>query len=364
MIRQRRTKAKFKYPITPQLNLKSLLKPPIPKPTDNNLLAWGLWFIRTELIELNRERGTVDSVRDDLQKFISFFFFFYPDGNITNWTTSVTHEFFKLLGAYQRSSQRRIYTSLVHFAGFLVRKGIINDEDDPIKKYKCPPHEQSAPQSLRAIADDGDTILEGYEVFEMLASTAEDAAHQHRTRALPLRDLALIYVLHFTALRASEVASLTVEQLVLHKKSKGAFFVGVRCKGGISRDFYLPLEGLKPLLQYMRKERERILTSSKTDNPHLFLSYRGRQLSRIDMQRILNRIKAATIDREREKGAASFEIKAHPHSFRHERVYSLLREGLSESEVAREVGHAGTSYIGVYSNRSKDDRAERLKNIK
>ncbi|HAM50988.1 MAG TPA: hypothetical protein DCP92_09985 [Nitrospiraceae bacterium] len=103
---------------------------------------------------------------------------------------------------------------------------------------------------------------------------------------------------------------------------------------------------------------------TKTGNPHIFLSYRGHELSRIDIQRILKRIRLATIDRETANGASSFEIKAHPHSFRHERVYSLLRAGFSESEVAREVGHKGTSYIGRYSNRSKDERAERLKDVK
>ncbi|HAM50989.1 MAG TPA: hypothetical protein DCP92_09990 [Nitrospiraceae bacterium] len=129
-----------------------------------------------------------------------------------------------------------------------------------MRRYKPPPNEPAQPQSLRVIVDDGETILEGKEVFDMFVRTASElAARQERKpipRALPLRDVALIHVLYYTGLRASEVAGLTESNFVPHRKSGGAYFEHVVGKGGGTREsVYLQPEGLKPLSTYMRNER-------------------------------------------------------------------------------------------------------------
>lgn len=363
---QQLTRSKFRYPTPDNLNLAIHLNRPVRRPDTSRLFPWALWFMKTELIDLNRSPKTVEAVCDDLQKLISLFYSEFSDGDISNWTAAVTNKLFKSLGDYQNSSIRRIYASLTHFAGYLVRKGLITDDDDPVKRYNVPRTKPSAPQSLRAIADDGDVIIEGREVFDILVSAAQEAANMkpEGSRALPLRDLALLYVLYYTGLRASEVASLTISHFNEHPKSGGAYFDGVIGKGGGEKEpVYLQPEGLKPLLKYMRQERESLIHRTKSQNPHIFLSYRGREITRTDVYRIVERIKHSAINSEVARGSASFDIKAHPHSFRHERVYTLLKADFSESEVAREVGHKGTAQIARYSNRSKDTRAERLKKV-
>ncbi|HAM50990.1 MAG TPA: hypothetical protein DCP92_09995 [Nitrospiraceae bacterium] len=116
MVHQAKRKSpKFKYPPPPALDLKALMKKAIPRPRKATLLPWSLWFLKTEFQDLNRSQNTLDAARNDLQKFVSFSYHLVSGGDITNWSASVTNQFFHTLGAYQRSSLRRMFSSLLHF---------------------------------------------------------------------------------------------------------------------------------------------------------------------------------------------------------------------------------------------------------
>ena len=61
--------------------------------------------------------------------------------------------------------------------------------------------------------------------------------------------------------------------------------------------------------------------------------------------------------------AKTIEIKAHPHSFRHERAYDILKAGLGEAWVAEELGHSNLNYVKRYTKRSDRERFDKLRNV-
>ncbi|MBI5641164.1 MAG: site-specific integrase [Nitrospirae bacterium] len=54
----------------------------------------------------------------------------------------------------------------------------------------------------------------------------------------------------------------------------------------------------------------------------------------------------------------------HPHSFRHERAYKLLRSGkFSESDVRDMLGHTTTKYIARYTKETEEERVKRINDV-
>lgn len=154
------------------------------------------------------------------------------------------------------------------------------------------------------------------------------------------RDKALLELLYATGLRASEVASLTLNQLNLR--------IGyLRCMGKGNKERIVPIgrPAIKAVNNYIDCFR-RAVETSKSENS-LFLSRTGRPLDRSNVWRLVR------------KYALRAGIKnLHTHSLRHSFATHMVDGGANIRIVQELLGHADPSttqvYVHVTEKRLKD----------
>lgn len=363
-------------PIPPHLSLYSIVVDQTPT-NSTELLPWAAWYINKEVRGV-KSTLTADAREEDLQKFIFFFYQNFPGGDIAKWDRAMTRSFLDFLqdNKYAVSSITRSRATLVGFASYLIRKSLLHPDDHPTQDVKPTiSQSSSAPQSLQA-EEDGQTALEGDEVFNLLIETlqAEIKNPKRHKRALPYRDISLLITLKKTGFRASEICRLTMEQRKSDPDTGGVVFMKVLCKGNKDRDIFMRDIGVSAMKAYIKNERGSLIDAKKKSlqkeakslsllPDNIFLSYSGNPLSRVDIWRMVLSVARATINRIEKEQGITLSIKAHPHSFRHERAYDLLAAGLGEAWVAEEMGHSNLNYITRYTKRSDKERRRRLKNI-
>lgn len=343
----------FNVPSPKDIELRSLLQNTEPPKDNQYILPLILWYLKKEVI-LNASPHTEDAKFRDLQKFINFFIYHHPEGLLKDWDRPFTNLFIvRLKQDYEVSTIERIIATLSNFATFLERKRVIDHDDNPVRKAKLPRKTPRKPRVLMAYSSKGEIIGEGKEIYEKLIEAARSRLNEKKgDREFPYRDIAIIELLYHSGLRATEICDLTRSQIEHHRKTKGIIFRKVQCKGRKERDVYIRDVAAEALNNYLEYE-------VKKDSGPLFVNCFGKKLSRYGLRRILY-----TIGKKSKLGEddiAKFEIS--PHRFRHLRAYSLFNDGFSESEVAEELGHSSTKYVGIYIQRSDDERFERLSHV-
>jgi integrase/recombinase XerD len=147
------------------------------------------------------------------------------------------------------------------------------------------------------------------------------------------RDRALLEILYGSGLRAQECLSLDVGDIDLTR-----FVLHVRCGKG-RRDRLVPLSGCaaSALDLYLRDVRGAYLIDAR--EPALFLSARGRRLSRTRLQEIVSGY------------ARVAGVTAHvtPHALRHACALHLLRGGASIRHVQVILGHSSLETTALYT---------------
>jgi integrase/recombinase XerC len=161
--------------------------------------------------------------------------------------------------------------------------------------------------------------------------------------AIELRDRALLELLYGAGLRVSELSSLDVRDLDLHRGD-----VRVMGKGGKQRVVPLPASARESLAAWVGSRRAPGILAQP-----LFISLRRgstravpARLSPRDVRRIVGR-------RARQNGIASH---VHPHRLRHSYATHLLDMGADLREIQELLGHASLSTTEKYTAVS----AERL----
>lgn len=158
------------------------------------------------------------------------------------------------------------------------------------------------------------------------------------SRAVGLRDRAMLEVLYATGLRVSELVSLTMDRLDLESG-----FVRPVGKGDKERIVPLGEAAIRALRAYLGRGRK------KTTDPHVFLNYRGRALTRGGFWLIL-----------RGHGRrAGIRKEITPHMLRHSFATHLLERGADLRSVQMMLGHADISTTEIYTHVIR----ERLKQI-
>ena len=236
-------------------------------PSDSTkLLPWAVWYINKEVRGV-KSTLTSEARQEDLQKFIFFFYTNFPQGNILKWDKAVTRSFLDYLqtNKYSVSSITRIRATLVGFASYLIRKGLLPPDEHPTQDVK-PAVRQSptAPQSLQA-EEAGKTTLEGDKVFALFLETLEAELQnpKRHKRALPYRDIAILTTLKKTGLRASEVCQLTMKQRKADPETGGVVFKKVLCKGNKERDVFMRDIGVFAMNAYIENERDTLINTKK-----------------------------------------------------------------------------------------------------
>jgi integrase/recombinase XerD len=164
----------------------------------------------------------------------------------------------------------------------------------------------------------------------------------HGTEPAALRDRALLELMYACGLRASEAIGLElmdvdVQEGVLRARGKG------------SKERIVPIgqAALKALRIYV--ERGRPVLVKGAPEAHLFVNFRGGQLTRQGLYKIVRR-HAAT---------AGLADRMSPHTLRHTFATHLLAGGCDLRSVQEMLGHADVSTTQLYTHLS----SERLKDV-
>lgn len=141
-----------------------------------------------------------------------------------------------------------------------------------------------------------------------------------------LRDKAMLEFLYSTAVRVSELASLSISDVQF--ASQDLLVIG---KGSKERRVYLNDRANMYLQEYLQSRTD--------DNPALFVSQRSphRRLSKTGIEDIIRRI-----------GKLAGVSNAYPHRFRRTAATNALNRGMPVQEVAQMLGHEKLETTMIY----------------
>ena len=162
------------------------------------------------------------------------------------------------------------------------------------------------------------------------------------TEPAALRDRALLELMYACGLRASEAIGLELMDVDIQE--------GVlRARGKGSKERVVPIgqAALKALRIYLERGRPGLVKGAA--EPHLFVNFRGGQLTRQGLYKIVRR-HALT---------AGLADRMSPHTLRHTFATHLLSGGCDLRSVQEMLGHADVSTTQLYTHLS----SERLKDV-
>jgi integrase/recombinase XerD len=208
------------------------------------------------------------------------------------------------------------------FYRHLLRDGLL--DTDPTATLSTPRRSRKLPQ-----------VLTRGEIEKLLSQP-------RGTEPTSLRDRALLELMYACGLRASEAIGLElldvdVQEGVLRARGKG------------SKERIVPIgqAALKALRMYLERGRPALVKGAA--EPHLFVNFRGGQLTRQGLYKIVRR-HAVT---------AGLADRMSPHTLRHTFATHLLAGGCDLRSVQEMLGHADVSTTQLYTHLS----SERLKDV-
>ena len=211
-------------------------------------------------------------------------------------------------------SRRR--STLRGFHGFLARAGV--RDDDPVRDLPPPRRERRLPHALSI--EDIEALLAQPEGDEPLA----------------LRDRALLELAYASGLRASELTSLTREQLSFEERT-----VTVVGKGDKQRVVPFGQAAHRALEAWLERGWPLVAGRARRRPPRsVFLNARGGALGRTGYWRIL-------AGHARRAGLATH---VHPHALRHSFATHLLQGGADLRVVQELLGHATVTTTAIYTH--------------
>jgi len=253
--------------------------------------------------------------------------------NLLTARRSDVREFLQQLFSNQvdgRSVGRKL-SALRHLYRYLLLDKKI--EHDPTLNIESPRQWKVLPKSL---ARD--------EIESTLAAPTAPGRSRSSTeasRALALRDRAMLEVFYAGALRVSEIISANLGDLKLE-----AGYMLVRGKGDKERVVPLGKSAQDVLREYLEKARPLLAQKSgiiaQTRSPLLFLSRGSRKLTR---QRVWQMVRAAS---------AASGRHASPHMLRHSCATHMVENGADLRTVQTILGHADISTTQVYTHLALD----------
>jgi integrase/recombinase XerD len=168
-------------------------------------------------------------------------------------------------------------------------------------------------------------------------------AQPDATKALGLRDRAMLEVLYSTGLRVSELIGLRVTDL-------DAKVGCIRCIGKGDKERIVPAgrKALGIIAKYLQNARPKLLGKGISSQA-LFVNRRGKSLSRVGVWKILSGYGRR----------AGLRVALTPHMLRHSFATHLLERGADLRSVQLMLGHADISTTQIYTHVVE----ERLKQI-
>jgi integrase/recombinase XerD len=162
------------------------------------------------------------------------------------------------------------------------------------------------------------------------------------TEPAALRDRALLEVMYACGLRASEAIGLELGDVDIEEQ-----VVLARGKGSKERLVPVGQAALGALRIYLERGRPALV--KQLPETHLFVNFRGRQLTRQGLYKIVRRHAAS----------AGLADRMSPHTLRHSFATHLLAGGCDLRAVQEMLGHADVATTQLYTHLS----SERLKDV-
>lgn len=156
-----------------------------------------------------------------------------------------------------------------------------------------------------------------------------------RRDRLGLRDRAVLELMYATGLRASETIELQTDQLINELQ-----LVKVIGKGNKERLVPVGEKALEAISDYLRNARPFLMKNPDTAKNRLFLSYRGKPLSRMSLWHIVT-------GAAKEAGITK---SIHPHTLRHSFATHLLEGGADLRAVQEMLGHVSILTTEIYTH--------------
>lgn len=146
------------------------------------------------------------------------------------------------------------------------------------------------------------------------------------------RDYAIVTVMAYAGLRISECLALSPEDVSLTARE-----ITVRSgKGGKTRVVFIGDKVVNAVKEYL-------MECPNTGRPYLFISRRGGQLSRSQVNRICN----------------DYSDTITPHALRHFFCSTAIEAGYSINEVANQAGHSNVHTTLLYTNPTREKMKEK-----
>ncbi len=273
--------------------------------------------------ERNYTKDTIRSYQNDLDKW--FDFLLHEDYELDKVDTRLIRNFLssELMdnGVSRRSCRRRLscYTT---FYSYLQQKGYITD--NPFLLIEGPKMDKKYPD-----------VLTKEQVNELFKANGE------RTDDLMLRDQAIIMMLYYMGLRASELVSLEIQSIDF--KARIARIFG---KGQKERIVPFSEECLQAMQRYKNELRPKLMGEKIT--PIFILNDDGEPLTVRGLEYIINSIQ--------EK--CGFYYGMHPHTLRHSFATHLLENGADLRVIQELLGHSSINATQVYTHVSDKEMKE------
>ena len=264
-------------------------------------------------VEKGYSKNTLVSYRGDLKKFRSFFL--SPKG-VSDFIKDMSKK------GMSPASTSRALACLKSFFKYMMGEGYL--DKDPTEDIRFPKLGRKLQKALGM--DDATVLVESPD----------------RKDKKSLRDKAMLEILYGCGLRASELASLNLNDV----NYESGF---IRCLGKGSKERIVPVgnTALKAILGYIKLSRPRLLR--KKTSEALFVDRSGNRISRQGIWFIIK--KYAKI--------AGIKASTSPHTLRHSFATHLLEKGADLRSVQEMLGHSNIATTQIYTNVSR----ERLKKV-
>lgn len=274
--------------------------------------------------ERNYSAKTTESYRRDIEK---FFTFLNDEGILfDNVDLTIIRNFLSTElnnGVSKRSCKRRL-SALRHFYAFILRKNYT--KNNPFIFVTTPKTDKTYPHALYK-----------EQVEEIFKRNSE------RTDELHLRDQAILNVLYYCGIRASELVGLDVQNVNIKKRCLVVFG-----KGSKERMVPFSVDCQKVLSEYLTSYRPKLVNAKKDPCPALFLNSKGERLTTRGLEYILDNIEIKT---------GTF-VGLHPHILRHSFATHLLENGADLRVIQELLGHANLNATQVYTHVTEEAMKE------
>jgi len=231
-------------------------------------------------------------------------------------TLAIAREFFVTLAhaGLSITTRARYLSSLKHLSRFLLGSGRITQ--DVTESMELPRKGRTIPEFLSVA-----------EMQSLLEAFSGDEPYSLRNRAM-------LETMYACGLRVSELTTLKQWDVLADVE-----LVRVFGKGSKERLVPIGAQALRWIAQYTAEGRGQLIRTSQTDDI-LFLSSRGRQLSRMSVWKVI----------QQAASTAGIETHVHPHMFRHSFATHLIEGGADLRAVQEMLGHADIATTQIYTH--------------